>query len=160
MMIFATATKANFFLALFTLAAIGHAPAASAGAWKCKTANGKVVISSVQCADDAKTLSVHQPDNITESQRQAAIADLQRQKAFAAKAEKTRNSGPGYTVQRNADDTQNNLARIDKCLMGVSATTGLDPAKEAYRKVRCFEGSRGLAQKCEYSVASTSRLNK
>ncbi len=97
MTIFAT-VKANIFLALFTLAAISHAPAASAGAWKCKAANGMVVISSAPCKDDAKTLAVHQRDNIPESQRQTAIADVQRQKAFVAKAEKARNSNPGYAI--------------------------------------------------------------
>lgn len=159
MTIFAT-VKANIFLALFTLAAISHAPAASAGAWKCKAANGMVVISSAPCKDDAKTLAVHQRDNIPESQRQTAIADVQRQKAFVAKAEKARNSNPGYAILGGSDDKQKNIARIDKCLMGVGATTGLDPATEAYRKVRCFEGSRDLTQKCEYSVASVARLNK
>lgn len=160
MTIFANKAKTNIFLTLLTLAAASSAPAAFAGAWKCKAANGTVVISSTPCEDSEKTVSVHHRENIPENQRRAAIANVQKQKAFVAKAENERRTNPSYATQGHSNDKRKSIAQIDKCLMSVGATTGLTPNTEAHRKVRCFEGSRELTEKCEYSVASTTRLSK
>lgn len=48
---------------------------------------------------------------------------------------------------------------VDRCLMHVTATTGLTPKEEAHQKVRCYEGTRGLANWCEQSVGGTMRLD-
>jgi len=48
---------------------------------------------------------------------------------------------------------------VDRCLMSVTATTGLTPQQEAYRKVQCYEGTRGLVDWCEKSVGATMRLD-
>lgn len=141
---------------LLVVLLIGLAFHAVADVYKCKTANGKTLFSSTPCDQESKTVSVHRAEYIPEDQRQAAIADVNRQKAFVANKERERStvfiapSGPAATP---TDDP-----RLQKCLRRVAATTGLSPEDEALRKVRCYEGTSGLAAECESDVSATMLL--
>ena len=48
---------------------------------------------------------------------------------------------------------------VNRCLMSVTATSGLTPKQETHRKVQCYEGTRELADLCEYSVGATMNLD-
>lgn len=50
------------------------------------------------------------------------------------------------------------VERVQRCLMSVTATTMIQPQQEAHRKVVCYEGTRGMSEDCERSVASTMSL--
>lgn len=127
---------------------------ASANAYKCRMPDGKVVISSAPCDEQAKTVSVYQREQISLSQRQAAIDDLNRQKAFVARAESSRQVEL-VQVSRQANGRASD---VDACLMKVTSTFGLSPNQEAGRKVDCYAGTQSLADDCERSVAATMRL--
>lgn len=50
-------------------------------------------------------------------------------------------------------------AEVDKCIMSVSAMSGLSPSDEASRKVSCFHGAKNMVDKCERTVGGTMRLS-
>lgn len=51
------------------------------------------------------------------------------------------------------------VAEVDKCIMSVTAKSGLSPSDEASRKVNCFHGATNMVDKCERTVGGTMRLN-
>lgn len=57
-----------------------------------------------------------------------------------------------------AASAQVSIEQVQSCLMSVTAQTLLTPQQEAHRKVVCYEGTRGLSDDCERSVAATMRL--
>lgn len=61
-----------------------------------------------------------------------------------------------FSVDASATDRPEH---VNRCLMSVTGTAGLTPQQEAYRKVRCYEGTRYLADLCESSVGATMRLD-
>lgn len=52
------------------------------------------------------------------------------------------------------------LDKVQRCLMSVTATSGLVAAEEARRKVNCYRGTLGMADHCESSVTATMALRR
>lgn len=139
---------------LIALALVG-CQHALANAYKCRMPDGKVLIASTPCDERAKTVSVQQWEQISPSQRQAAIDDLNRQKAFVVRAENSRQVESAPV----SGQAQGGGRDVTGCLMKVTATSGLSPAQEAHRKVVCYQGTRFMADDCERNVAATMRLS-
>lgn len=50
-------------------------------------------------------------------------------------------------------------ADVDKCIMSVTAQTGIFPDEEARRKTKCFYGARDMVDKCERTVGGVMRVS-
>lgn len=147
-------TKGKTSLLIILLA--GIVSSAVADAYKCKTANGKTLISSTPCDKESKTVTVHSADYVSEDQRRAAVAEVNRQKTVVANKERERAAlsvAPSGRVASSGNTTQ-----VQSCLRAIAATTRLSPDEEARRKVRCYAGTSGLVAECERDVSATMML--
>jgi hypothetical protein len=153
--------RIDFFVILaFSLAC----PPAHADAYRCRNANGTVVISSTPCGD-ADTTHVVRSSQANPQALERAQNDLERQKQFVAQreqertAEQARHASVAQARKVSGDaydpDTRN---RIHACLMKVTATLGLSPTAQAQRKVNCYLGTVGLRDECEGRITATGGL--
>lgn len=146
-------TKGKTSLLIILLA--GLVSSAVANAYKCKTANGKTLISSTPCDKESKTVTVHSADYVSEDQRRAAVAEVNRQKTAVANKERAALSvAPSGRVASSG-----NTMQVQSCLRAIAATTRLSPDEEARRKVRCYAGTSGLVAECERDVSATMMLS-
>ena len=135
-----------------------------ADAYKCRTGNGKTVISSTPCDETETSVRAQRSDNIPAYQRQDAINDLERQKQFLRMREREQQSTGGYVSSTNPHQGTGNAYdpdtrdRIHACLMKITATTGISSGEVARRKVNCYSGTRGLADECEGRITATGGL--
>jgi len=153
-------TKTKILLPLLITAFLVVSPSASASAFKCKQANGKVTISNTPCSENEQTVKIQSAEYINPAHRQAAIEDLNRQKGFVAQREQERVVETSSYSSSSNDRSAKSLSSVDQCIMRVSSQTRLAPKEEAHQKVRCFEGTRGMSEKCEYTVAGIMMLPK
>lgn len=156
----------NMPINLATLLALTLASAlAHADAYRCRQANGAVVISSRPCDDDAVTAAVVRSEQPSLQSVGRAQADLERQRQFVAQreqertAEQVRHASVAQARKVSGDaydpDTRN---RIHACLMKITATMGLSPTAQAQRKVHCYHGTVGLRDECEGRITATGGL--
>lgn len=139
-------------------------PLAHADAYRCRNANGTVVISSTPCGD-ADTTQVIRSSQANPLALERARADLERQRQFVAQREQERTAGQlrhasvaqARKVSGDASDpdTRN---RIHACLMKITATLGLSPITQAQRKLHCYHGTVGLRDECEGRITATGGL--
>lgn len=134
----------------------------NADAYRCKGSNGQVLISTTACSDSRSTTRVINDANPDEIALERAQADLERQKQWLRSREgPQRPTIVAPTARRVSSDVYDTEGRdrIHACLMQVTATVGLTPSQEAWRKVNCYRGTVGLSDECEGRVAATSRLS-
>lgn len=153
-------------LAVSTLLIAALFPSISfADAFKCRTGNGRTVISSTPCDETETSIRVQRSDNnIPAYQQQNAIDDLERQKQYLRMREREQQSSVGYTSTSSPHQGTGNAYdpdtrdRIHACLMKITATTGISSGEAARRKVNCYSGTRGLGDECEGRITATGGL--
>lgn len=131
-----------------------------ADAIKYRQANGKVLITNQYDPEIGQAVAVRKDDPVPSASYQSAIADLQRQKQFLRtreqSASKTTN---GTVIYGQPAPVLNDRSGIDACLRQVTGTFGLSPGQEAHRRLNCYQGTSGLNDECQRTVASTMRLS-
>lgn len=150
---FLFAMKLGLIALLLTAAASTNA---YSDAVKYRQPNGQILITNQGAGEGAKEISAARDEYIPPSQRQAAQADLERQRAFLQQRE--RENRPAVTYTGSTANSGKDVSVIYACLMKVTATFGLTPGEEARRKVRCYSGTVGMNDDCQRSVAATMRL--
>lgn len=138
---------------------------AHADAYKCRVANGSILISSQPCNESTLDSTVVRSDNASPSSVARARADLERQKQFVAKREQERTTDQSryatvvkpQKVSGEANDPEGRQ-RIHACLMKITATPGLMAVDEAQRKVNCYQGTVGLRDECARRITATAGL--
>lgn len=143
-------------LLLVTCLAIA-ASNAHADAIKYRQADGKMLISNQGAGDGAKALSAHRDEYIPSYQQQAAQRDVERQREFVKSRE--RESRPVVALSESSVSGQNDIPKLQSCLMNATAVAGHSPSQEASRKVACYGGTVGLNDDCHRSVGATMRLS-
>ncbi|MDR2837323.1 MAG: DUF4124 domain-containing protein [Azonexus sp.] len=150
-----------FFLLLFFLPySLTHADA-----YKCRNANGKIMISSLPCDEGKVTVSIAPSEHINPASLRDHRADLQRQKNIIAQAQQASTTeltppailGQPQKTSGGPDDSETRN-RIHACLMKITATSGLSGWSQAQRKVGCYRGTVGLQGECETRITATLGL--
>jgi len=77
---------------IILLLALAWVAGAHADAFKCRTSDGKVVISNTSCQEGSKTLAVQSGDAVTPEQRLQAEREVERQRKFVAEQEAVRSA--------------------------------------------------------------------
>lgn len=140
--------------------------AVNADVYRCKGGNGQTMISTSPCGDSYSTTKVVGQESSDALALQQAQADLERQKRWLQSREREQQvsawqyaSTPATRRISGGADDHATRDRIHACLMHVTATFGLSPSQEAWRKVNCYRGTVGLQDECESRVTATSRLS-
>lgn len=120
---------------LFALLALAGSTAASADAFKCKTPEGQIVITSTPCPGGSRTEAVEASEPVPEDRRQQAERDLERQRKGLAERDAAR-----AAERKREDETQRRLAeeesaRKTQCLR--NAEREADPQYRAALIAAC-----------------------
>lgn len=126
---------------------------------KYRQANGQVLISNQGAGEGAREISVHRDEYVSPYNQQRAADDLQRQKEFLNARERENRVSVVSSGQAGNATTNNDIPQLHSCLRKVTGTFGLSPSQEASRKVSCYNGTVGLNDDCQRSVAATMRLS-
>ena len=101
---------------LLPLAALLLAGPANADVFKCKTKDGRTIISSEPCPGDSRTEAVRPSEKITPEQKQEAEQQLARDRERLAEREKARSAEQAREQESSRRLAEEESARKSRCL--------------------------------------------
>lgn len=120
--------------------ALAFVASAGADAFKCRTADGKTVISNAPCQSGSRTEAVQPNDEISPEQRRRAEQDLERQQRLLAEQESARAAQQLREQEARRKQAEEESQRLALCLQNarsepdpqlrtdlVAACTGMPP---------------------------------